>query len=181
MPKYAGFWSRALSIVVDSIIFLILGLLFSVAASYISYYLAIVVEVFLLILFSSYEILMVGIYGQTIGKWVAGIKVIPINDTEITIRHGLLRYSVDLTTSTFMTISTITAMLAIDPLAFNDSGFWDQQALIVHHTPKWYVIIKNISLAWAISELLVLLFNKKKRALHDFIAGTVVIHVRRKI
>ena len=30
---------------------------------------------------------------------------------------------------------------------------------------------------WVLSELVVLLLNKKRRTLHDFIAGTVVLHL----
>jgi uncharacterized RDD family membrane protein YckC len=40
------------------------------------------------------------------------------------------------------------------------------------------VVSDWVSQAWLWSELVVLLLNAKRRALHDFIAGTVVIRVR---
>ena len=42
--------------------------------------------------------------------------------------------------------------------------------------PGWYDVIDYAGWAWLFSEFQVLLFNCRKRALHDFIAGTVVIH-----
>ena len=32
-----------------------------------------------------------------------------------------------------------------------------------------------LSYAWMLSEVVTMLFNEKKRAIHDFIAGTVVV------
>lgn len=42
-------------------------------------------------------------------------------------------------------------------------------------TPLWGLWAGYAQTAWLFSELIVLLFNEKKRAIHDFIAGTVVI------
>ena len=52
----------------------------------------------------------------------------------------------------------------------------DQHRLLVEHNPL-FGTHDALQQAWMWSELLVLLFNKKRRALHDFIAGTVVIKV----
>jgi uncharacterized RDD family membrane protein YckC len=38
-----------------------------------------------------------------------------------------------------------------------------------------------VSNAWTLSELVVLMLNRRRRALHDFIAGTVVIRTRLSI
>jgi hypothetical protein len=45
--------------------------------------------------------------------------------------------------------------------------------------PLWFGWVDTLSQAWTWSEIIVLLFNKKKRALHDFMAGTVVIHAQK--
>jgi len=41
--------------------------------------------------------------------------------------------------------------------------------------PAWYSLVSTLSQVWWWSEFIVLLFNKRKRAIHDFMAGTVVI------
>jgi len=176
--SYAGFWPRTLAMIVDGIIVVVVGMVAIFFAGFASWLAAIFMEFILYVLFSLYSILLTGIYGQTIGKWVAGIKVIPLDGSKITIKHGFLRYSVDLLASLLITSSTVIALLAIDPIQFDTSGFWEQQQLIVNNTPTWYSVVKNISTVWVLSELVVLMFNKKRRAIHDFIAGTVVVHWR---
>lgn len=43
-------------------------------------------------------------------------------------------------------------------------------------TPGWYKIVNILMNVWIWSEFIVILTNKKRRAIHDFIAGTVVAH-----
>jgi uncharacterized RDD family membrane protein YckC len=47
--------------------------------------------------------------------------------------------------------------------------------MVMEHVPAWYATISILQQVWIYSEVVVVLFNKRKRALHDFIAGTVVI------
>jgi uncharacterized RDD family membrane protein YckC len=42
-------------------------------------------------------------------------------------------------------------------------------------SPIWHKLLDWLHQIWIWSEFAVLLTNKRKRALHDFIAGTVVI------
>jgi len=42
--------------------------------------------------------------------------------------------------------------------------------------PSWYDLVASRYLIWLFSEAFFLLINKRKRAIHDFIAGTVVIN-----
>jgi uncharacterized RDD family membrane protein YckC len=46
---------------------------------------------------------------------------------------------------------------------------------IIELSPGYDVLDYSLTV-WIWSEIIVLLFNRRKRALHDFIAGTVVIH-----
>jgi uncharacterized RDD family membrane protein YckC len=41
--------------------------------------------------------------------------------------------------------------------------------------PPWYKPLEIAGQVWVWSEFVVLLTNKKRRALHDYLAGTVVI------
>lgn len=47
--------------------------------------------------------------------------------------------------------------------------------MVMALAPGWYGTISILQQVWIWSEVVVVLFNKRKRALHDFIAGTVVI------
>ncbi len=46
---------------------------------------------------------------------------------------------------------------------------------LAEFSPVWLSWLRILSDIWFWSELVTLFFNQKKRALHDFMAGTVVI------
>jgi uncharacterized RDD family membrane protein YckC len=101
-------------------------------------------------------------YGQTIGKWVAGIKVLDISETRtLTLRQSILRDSfylvieiIGLLYFTFLVLQT-----GKTEYILNDyRSFADQPIL-------W----------WALIELISMLTNTKRRAVHDFLARSVVV------
>jgi hypothetical protein len=54
-------------------------------------------------------------------------------------------------------------------------SFMERAKRMAELTPSWYKPLQIIQNVWVWGELIVLLTNRKRRALHDFIAGTVVI------
>ncbi len=176
--KYAGFWPRLGAGLVDAII---LG-----PIAWATYYLvyswswsaAIVFELPIATAFAVYSILFIGLKGQTPGKMAVGIKVIPIDGSPIGLKHGLFRHFVDLVFSLISSSATITALLLIDPDVFSGLDFSGKIRLLAEHTSTLHNLAENLFIVWIFSELVVLLLNQKKRALHDFIAGTVVVHIK---
>ena len=67
-------------------------------------------------------------------------------------------------------------LLQFPTLKYDVLAFREKTQLLKAYTPSWHGIVDGLSFAWGASELIVLLLNRKRRALHDFIAGTVVIH-----
>jgi uncharacterized RDD family membrane protein YckC len=55
-------------------------------------------------------------------------------------------------------------------------GFMDRSKYLVARAPAWYGTVNLLLQLWVWGEFVVMLTNKKRRALHDFMAGTVVIH-----
>jgi hypothetical protein len=55
-------------------------------------------------------------------------------------------------------------------------GLVDQARQLEHFAPALSWIGTWGTLAWLWSDALFVLFNAKRRAIHDFIAGTVVVH-----
>jgi hypothetical protein len=51
----------------------------------------------------------------------------------------------------------------------------EQLEMIKSLWPKWYRIVDEFNTIWVWSEVVVILFNERRRALHDFIAGTIVV------
>ena len=47
--------------------------------------------------------------------------------------------------------------------------------------PDGNSFIQSLYFYWLLAELIVMLLNRKRRALHDFVAGTVVISLRKPV
>ena len=61
-----------------------------------------------------------------------------------------------------------------DP-GFQSLGLKERNQLLRQLAPPWYGTVEVFEQAWVWSEFIVMLTNRKRRALHDFIAGTVVV------
>jgi uncharacterized RDD family membrane protein YckC len=62
--------------------------------------------------------------------------------------------------------------------AYFSLGDLERSVRIVETAPPWYQAVNILTQIWIWSEFLTMLFNKKRRAIHDFMAGTVVIKGR---
>ena len=67
-------------------------------------------------------------------------------------------------------------MLRIGDAQYNALSFIQKSQYTVEGAPFWYNPLHAIQNIWILSEFIVLLTNQKKRALHDFVAGTVVVY-----
>lgn len=111
-----------------------------------------------------YVVIGHGRYGQTIGKRLMGIKVFDLNEkTLIVYKNAFLRESVwffaIIAGIIYLTVSTSNAATLNEEIKatyYND-------------------IVGLTSGTWLILELITMFFNKKRRALHDFLAGSVVV------
>jgi uncharacterized RDD family membrane protein YckC len=109
-----------------------------------------------------YSVILHYKYGQTIGKWVATVKVLDVSETRtLTLRQAFFRDSFYLLVATigFVYYSFLLTRTD-DPITIlNDySAFADNPVF-------W----------WTLIELLTMLTNTKRRAVHDFIAKSVVV------
>jgi uncharacterized RDD family membrane protein YckC len=144
------------------------GLILTVLANLRNYLLndgAFVYNETIIIVFSlleiSYGVLLHFFYGQTVGKMLMKIKVIDVSETKnITLTQSVFRdFFYILSFCVFVVLSGY-AMI-IGEVSPNVSMVFD-----------WF---GHVSLIWFIIEIVTCLFNQKRRALHDLIAGTVVV------
>lgn len=161
LAVYAGFWKRLGAGLVDSFVLIPIGLI-SIALVSISIWSAIVVTVVSNIFFAAYAIFFHYRYGATLGKMVTDIKVTLPDGSPIGIKEAFLRSSVELGLSIMTMFAELSEMRNADA----------EQ----HLSSSWHGTVDTIYLIWFWSEVIVLLFNERKRAIHDFIAGTVVVH-----
>ncbi|MET0243788.1 MAG: RDD family protein, partial [Flavitalea sp.] len=105
--------------------------------------------------------------GQTIGKWVTGIRVVDVSETrKLTLGQAIARDSVVLGIE-------IMGILYCLYLLFStaDPGYIVSEFDAFTYWPFFI---------WSILELITLFSNKKKRALHDYLAKSVVVRTFEK-
>lgn len=173
--RYAGFWSRLGAGFIDLLVFIPIVILYFWLRT-LSWEVALISHILNSLLYFLYNIYFLGRWGQTIGKWASNIKVVRLNGSKINFKDAFMRHCVDMVFSILSSTAWVITMLSITTTTF-ESTFLSEGSKIIHEaTPVWGVWASKLSTIWVLSEMIVLLFNKKKRAIHDFIAGTVVIH-----
>jgi len=171
--KYAGFWKRLGAGWIDGFA-LLLPTIFLLWLNSVSRTWAFLTEFPLAFLVYAYEIYFHGRSGQTIGKRSVNIKVMSLDGSAITWRQAFLRSSVGVGLGVLYLISTLAALFNITEADFSALS-WPELAVKKAALSPYINEITIAMYAWMASEVVVLLFNRKKRALHDFIAGTVVV------
>lgn len=174
---YAGFWRRLGALLVDAMIFLpLISLDLWLDRLSRTYFFTSLLPLFLFGL--AYSIYFHVRWGQTLGKMATGIKVVSLGGSPISLRQAFLRDSVGLAFSLITTIIYASAVANISPEDYRHLSFRARSQRITELSRPWRWI-NWLSDVWSWSEVVVILFNKKRRALHDFVAGTVVVRVQK--
>lgn len=172
---YAGFWKRFCSGFIDGVILIPFSYLVVWLQSF-NITMAITVAILSLILFPMYDIFFNARFGGTIGKLAVGIRITKPDGLHIGWLEAWKRSFVDLFFTFTLWGIQIWALTQVDPISYTSLGWTPRTVLLHSYYPMWYKSLFNLQYIWVWSEVLVLLFNKRKRAIHDFIAGTVVIN-----
>ncbi|AFM11986.1 RDD domain containing protein [Turneriella parva DSM 21527] len=127
------------------------------------------------VLYVSYSLILNWKFGGTIGKILVGLRVKSIDGSAIKLNQALRRSSVDFIFQMIqvMQFHALIKQGQIDilpdvSLSAMRASMYDQKNILTDS--MFYVEI-----AWLFSEFISMQFNEKKRALHDFIAGTIVL------
>jgi uncharacterized RDD family membrane protein YckC len=165
--KYRTFWPRFWAGTIDELLFYPLSLIDKFLFSSVASHLILGTwSVFHSTAFIIYNVSMLAWRGQTIGKKLCGIKVQDVSGEPITLKQAVLRdLPLIINAVVFLTFS-LTHLDIFRQLHAENS---DLEVL-----PHWLWIILSFSFLWFSLELITMLGNNKRRALHDFIAGTVV-------
>jgi uncharacterized RDD family membrane protein YckC len=175
---YAGFWQRFGAFWVDLVVLLPLTGLAYVWGEYSRLY-----QIYWLlpgIVFGLwYHVYLVVRFGGTPGKLILNMRVAMVDGSPVTPKAALLRYSVLLLLTGLMAIALIMAVLRMTDEEYFSLGYMARAARMVEMAPPWYQLVNMLMQIWIWSEFITMLFNKKRRAIHDFMAGTVVLKGRR--
>jgi uncharacterized RDD family membrane protein YckC len=167
--RYRIFWRRLFAMFVDSILleFGSVTIAFAIGASRELFYDKGGVSLFIsygildtLFLFL-YSVWMTGRFGQTIGKMVAGIKVLDAESEQhvIGIRCALYR---DLPLIVLY-LGLIVYWLVTEDILYENSVSW---------------LFPILTFLWIAGEFITMFANEKRRAVHDLLAGSVVVKLQ---
>jgi uncharacterized RDD family membrane protein YckC len=179
LVQYAGFWRRLIAIFLDTmIVFYPLIQLLSINVSNFG-------SLFVLsFIFQSlpfiYNICLLGICGQTLGMMVVRVRVEKLNQEKIKWKEAFLRYAVNVFVAILFLLMEYFYFSGVDEALLVGKNY-SQFFLEFRNSNSTFNLISKIiasfSWIWTFSEVAVLLMNEKKRAIHDYIAGTVVVNV----
>jgi uncharacterized RDD family membrane protein YckC len=116
-------------------------------------------------------------YGGTPGKLIVGIRILKIDGTPVGYREALLRVAPGFLMGKTLAIGRISALNKISDSAFQSFTFRDRGRRITQLVPSWHHPLYYANLLWTVADIVVFFANDKHRALHDFIAGTIVVFV----
>ncbi len=116
----------------------------------------------------AYPIGFVAVFGQTLGKMACGVRVLDLRDKPVSFKQAVLREIAPVVFTPYFLFLQAQNILA-GQLA--NRAFGDFTAMTHFGV---------LSTAWILVEVITMLTNSKRRALHDFIAGSVVVRVERE-
>jgi uncharacterized RDD family membrane protein YckC len=174
---YAGFWRRFGAFWLDFVVLLpLIG---------IAYYFGEKTRFFQLYWFIPgllfglwYHVYLVARYGGTPGKLLLDMRVAMTDGSAVTTNAAALRYSVLLVLSVLSSLALLLAVLKMTDEEYFSLAYLARATRMVELAPPWYQTVNILMQVWIWSEFLTMLFNRKRRAIHDFMAGTVVIKGR---
>lgn len=173
--RYAGFAPRLASVMLDCFIMLPLGVLVLWCNSHYRlfsvYYL--VPGTLFGLFYSAY---LVRRFGGTPGKLLVGIRIRKLDGTPVGYREAFLRYFPEFVLGLLMSIAMLFPLFHMSDAEYQSLSFAARTSHMVELAPSWYKPLQWVQTVWIWGELIVLLTNRKRRALHDFIAGTVVVY-----
>ncbi|MFI4962891.1 MAG: RDD family protein [Legionellales bacterium] len=121
--------------------------------------------------FHIYSIIFHGIYGQTLGKMAVNVKAFDISGNKLTMLQAFRR---DMIPLFLFSIS-----LAIDgPKILH--GIYPQNPAFLKINFFFFLTLLT-GMGWYLAELVTMFTNNKRRAIHDYIAGSVVIKTEKAI
>jgi len=171
---YVGFWRRVAAYAVDFVILLPYALFssFFLQTTKWGFVVSQVIGFALAILF---EVYFVTRFGGSPGKLSMGVRIAKLDGAKVGYKEAWIRYSVLFVITSLTAIALVISLTHVPNEEFLALTFKTRINHLEAGAPPWFEPLQIVGSVWIYSEFLVLLTNKKRRALHDFLAGTVVI------
>jgi uncharacterized RDD family membrane protein YckC len=172
--QYASFWRRFGAFWIDFVVLLPLtGISYFFGEKSRLFYVYWFVPGLLIGLW--FHVYLVKRYGGTPGKLLLKTRIAMVDGSPVTAKAAAIRYSVLFGLSVVSSIALLMSTLSMTDDLYFSLGYLDRSQKIVAMAPPWYSLVSILMQVWIWGEFVTMLLNKKRRAVHDFIAETIVI------
>ncbi|SCX89788.1 RDD family protein [Desulfoluna spongiiphila] len=175
---YAGFWKRLGAHMLDCLILIPFSVFILWVSSH-SKTLQLVMLIPHTAMYAAYMIVMNAKYGGSLGKLMVGIRVRRTDGENIHWKEAILRHSIDALLGMSLAMVQVYTLFHITDPSYEGLTWFKKNVYLNRMVPSLYGWINGVYQVWIWGEFLTMLLNQRKRALHDFIAGTVVIDIRK--
>ncbi len=175
--EYAGFGARAGAMLVDLLVMAPIIAISIWAYSWPSPGTIAAGALFGLVASQGYFIAMHANGGQTVGKRVVGIRVRRTDGEAIGWKEAFLR-ELPYLVSAAATVAGVLLVLSVSDrfdLMVPGGSLLARMGWIDEKAPAWTGLVSDLGSWFGLADLLFLLFDKRRRSLHDHLAGTVVV------
>lgn len=130
-----------------------------------------------LIISQAYHIGLIATFGQTAGKRLMGIQVRRSDGAKVGWASSCLRVLPILLVSVIGVVGTVLAAGTLSQPDFDNAGdFLSRFTMLSEAQPFWVLAAAHLASLLSLADRLVLLTNRRRQTLHDYMAGTVVVH-----
>jgi uncharacterized RDD family membrane protein YckC len=172
--EYGGFWRRVGAALLDALILSPMALAVMIALSYTHlayvYYALPAIAIGLV-----YRVYLVQRFGGTPGKRILRLRIANLDGTPVTLRTAFIRYSPLFVLSGLSTVAIALASLDLGAAGLEGLTYMEKMVALDAHQAAWNKPVVWITQAWYIVSAIMVAATSRKRALHDFLAGTVVL------
>ena len=172
--RYAGFARRFAAHVLDALLLVPLAMLLEdwprtlVATA--------LMMLSITVAMHAYVVVCHATFGATVGKLVFGVRVTRRDGSPIGWGQSVLRSSVELAVMVPLLVADAMALLSVEVQAFFAADdFFTRSYLLAQHYPTWHASVMLSMHVWMAAQVLFLVGRRRRRSLHDLIAGTVVV------
>jgi uncharacterized RDD family membrane protein YckC len=171
--RYATFWQRAGAAAFDQVLLSVFAVaLHAIRPGQAALYLSI----FLPSLYWIYEVGTTARWGQTFGKMFTGVQIRRADFTRVGFGRALLRSAVWIALGGLCMFYELRLVGLIPTEIVLGVPFEYVIVFARHFSPDFnFMLLAWPIVTWELAELVTMLFHPKRRAVHDLIAGTVVV------
>jgi uncharacterized RDD family membrane protein YckC len=122
-----------------------------------------------------FNIYLVKRYGGTPGKLLLNIKIVKVDGSDVGYEEAILRQLMMLILWVPFSLDPVLQSYVMTDAQYFSMNWQARATYMDKHASAMAHILKFAINIWVWSEFIVMLTNQKRRAIHDFMAGTVVI------